>query len=77
MILAVGLYERAAITADQAAVLAGISKREFIETAGRYGVSDFDQTTIEEILQDAEVVEKAVDWDAVNRRLAARAQKNG
>ena len=41
MILAAKLYERGELSSGQAAELAGISKRTFIETLGNYGVSIF------------------------------------
>ncbi|MBU0765528.1 MAG: UPF0175 family protein [Bacteroidetes bacterium] len=44
MILASGLYERGKLSMGQAAELAGISKRTFIEILGHYGVSLFNQS---------------------------------
>lgn len=41
MILAAKLYERGELSSGQAAELAGISKRTFIEVLGNYGVSIF------------------------------------
>ena len=41
MFIAAKLYERAVLSQGQAAELAGISKREFIESLGNYGVSVF------------------------------------
>lgn len=41
MILAGQLYENKKLSLGQAAGLVGISKREFIETMGRYGFSLF------------------------------------
>lgn len=41
MILATKLYERGELSSGQAAELAGLSKRTFIELLGRYGVSVF------------------------------------
>lgn len=70
MILAAGLYERGELTSGQAAALVGITKREFIETVGQYGVSVFGQTTIEEILQDAENAAAATDPEVLKRSLA-------
>jgi len=52
MYLASRLYAESKLTAGQAAQIAGISKREFIGTVGKYGVSVFGQTTIEEVLSD-------------------------
>lgn len=39
MILAAKLYEDAKLSAGQAAHIAGLSKRAFIEIVGKYGVS--------------------------------------
>ena len=39
--LAAKLYEDAILSAGEAAKIAGISKRDFIEIIGRYGVSVF------------------------------------
>lgn len=41
MIVAAKLYEDSKLTSGQAAQLAGLSKRTFIELLGRYGVSVF------------------------------------
>lgn len=41
MILAAKLYERGELSSGQAAELAGLSKRTFIELLGSYGVSVF------------------------------------
>ena len=41
MIFAAKLYELGKISQGQGAKIAGIAKREFIETLGRYGVSIF------------------------------------
>lgn len=41
MILATKLYEDRKLSSGQAAQLAGISKRTFIELLGKYGVSVF------------------------------------
>ena len=41
MILAASLYEKSKLSLGQAADLAGISKRNFIEILGNYGVSIF------------------------------------
>lgn len=41
MILATKLYERGELSSGQAAELAGLSKRTFIELLGSYGVSVF------------------------------------
>jgi predicted HTH domain antitoxin len=42
--LATKLFEAGKLSSGQAAVLAGLSKRAFIEIAGKYGVSIFSQT---------------------------------
>ena len=41
MIVASKLYEEGKLSSGQAAKLAGVSKRTFIELLGRYGVSVF------------------------------------
>jgi predicted HTH domain antitoxin len=41
MQLAALLFEKAILSSGQAADLAGISKREFLESIGKYGVSIF------------------------------------
>lgn len=41
MILAAKLYEDQKLSSGQAAQMAGVSKRTFIELLGRYGVSVF------------------------------------
>lgn len=42
--LAAKLYEDAILSAGQAAEIAGISKRAFIELLGHYGVSSFGES---------------------------------
>ena len=49
--LATKLYEDALLSAGQAAELANLSKRSFIEIMSKYGVSPF-STKIEDILND-------------------------
>lgn len=44
MQLASHLYDKGILSSGQAADLAGISKREFIETVGQYGVSLFGES---------------------------------
>ncbi len=44
MQLAAQLFEKGILSSGQAADLAGISKREFIESAGKYGVSIFGES---------------------------------
>ena len=51
--LATKLYEDAILSAGQAAELARLSKRAFIEIMGKYGVSPFSNKT-EDILNDIE-----------------------
>lgn len=41
MIIAAKLYENGTLSSGQAAELAGLSKRAFIEVVGKYGVSVF------------------------------------
>ena len=51
MIVAARLFDIGELSSGQAATLAGITKREFIETVGRYGVSIF-QYSPEELDRD-------------------------
>lgn len=44
MHLAAHLFEQGILSSGQAAEMAGISKREFLENAGRYGVSIFGES---------------------------------
>lgn len=44
MIVASKLYEDGKLSSGQAAEIAGLSKRTFIELLGRYGVSVFSQS---------------------------------
>jgi predicted HTH domain antitoxin len=44
MHLAAYLFEKGILTSGQAAKVGGISKREFIETIGQYGVSIFGES---------------------------------
>jgi predicted HTH domain antitoxin len=44
MQLAAHLYDRGIMSSGQAANLIGITKREFIETVGQYGVSIFGES---------------------------------
>jgi predicted HTH domain antitoxin len=48
MQLAAHLFEKGIMSSGQAADLAGVSKREFLENAGKYGVSIFGES-IEDI----------------------------
>ncbi len=51
MIVAAKLYEEGKLSSGQAAQIAGLSKRAFIEILGRYGVSIF-STSIEDLHSD-------------------------
>lgn len=51
MIVAARLFDLGELSSGQAAELAGITKREFIESVGRYGVSIF-QYSAEELERD-------------------------
>jgi predicted HTH domain antitoxin len=53
MIIASKLYEDGTLSSGQAADLAGISKRAFIELIGKYGVSVF-SNSIEDLESDIE-----------------------
>lgn len=44
MAVAAVLFEKGILSSGQAAALVGITKREFIETGGLYGVSVFGET---------------------------------
>lgn len=44
MQLAAHLFEKGIMSSGQAAELVGISKREFLENVGKYGVSIFGET---------------------------------
>lgn len=53
MIVAAHLFDIGELSSGQAAKLAGITKRQFIETVGQYGVSIF-QYSVEELERDLE-----------------------
>jgi predicted HTH domain antitoxin len=53
IILAGELYEREKLSLGQAADLAGLSKRAFIEIMGKYGFSIFSQST-DDLISDIE-----------------------
>nr|WKN39432.1 UPF0175 family protein [Tunicatimonas sp. TK19036] len=53
IILAGELYEREKLTLGQAADMAGLSKRAFIEIMGKYGFSVFSQST-DDLISDIE-----------------------
>lgn len=44
MIIAASLFEQGILSSGQAAELAGITRREFLEEVGKYGVSVFGET---------------------------------
>ncbi len=54
MQLAAHLYDKGIISSGQAADIVGISKREFIETVGQYGVSIFGESIddLEQIINE-------------------------
>jgi predicted HTH domain antitoxin len=54
MLLAAVLFERGILSSGQAADMAGISKRKFLESAGSYGVSIFGESAedIEKIINE-------------------------
>ncbi len=51
MLIAAKLYEDAKISAGEAAEIAGLSKRAFIELLGRYGVSVF-SSSVSDLYED-------------------------
>ena len=55
MAVAVVLFDKGIFSSGQSAEFAGISKRDFIENAGKYGVSVFGETPedLKGILPDA------------------------
>lgn len=53
MIIAAKLYEDAKLSAGQAAEIAGLTKRAFIEILGKYGVSVF-SSSIDDLHSDIE-----------------------
>ncbi|NOT48332.1 MAG: UPF0175 family protein [Acidobacteria bacterium] len=57
MTLAAKLYEDGTLSGGQAAELVGVSKRDFLEQLGRYGVSIFGYTA-EELREDLERLRK-------------------
>lgn len=44
MLVAAALFEKGILSSGQAADFAGITKREFLESAGKYGVSIFSES---------------------------------
>ncbi len=57
MLLGAKLYEDGTLSGGQAAALAGVTKREFLESLGKYGVSIFGYTA-EELREDLERLRK-------------------
>lgn len=51
MIVAAKLFEMGELSSGQAAKMVGITRREFLESVGKYGVSIF-QYDVEELEQD-------------------------
>jgi predicted HTH domain antitoxin len=49
MMLAAKMYERGILSAGQAAEVVGLTKRAFIELLGKYGVSVFGYSSLEEL----------------------------
>jgi len=54
---AVKWYEMRRVSQGRAAEIAGLSRGEFIDALGRYGISPFQQTA-DELVQDAEVASR-------------------
>ena len=54
---AVKWYEIRRVSQGRAAEIAGLSRGEFIDALGRYGISPFQQTA-DELVQDAEVASR-------------------
>lgn len=53
MIIAAKLYEDSKLSAGQAALVAGLSKRAFLEMLGNYGVSIF-SNSVSDLYSDIE-----------------------
>ena len=51
MNLSMMLFDRGILTSGQAAAMVGISKRSFVELAGKYNVSVF-QYDVDELMED-------------------------
>ena len=58
---AVKWYELERISQGRAAEIAGVSRAEFVESLGRYGVTPFQQTA-DEILADLDLLERWVSF---------------
>ena len=59
---AVKWYELERVSQGRAAEIAGVSRAEFIDALGKYGVTPFQQTG-EEILADLDALKRAYDPD--------------
>ena len=59
MMIASTLFDRGDLSSGQAAEIVGIGRREFLETAGKYGVSIF-QYSAEELKEDLARLRKEV-----------------
>lgn len=57
MILAAKLFDLGELSSGQAAKMAGITRREFLESVGKYGVSIF-QYDAQELREDLKRLEK-------------------
>jgi len=57
LILAAKLFDLGELSSGQAAKMAGISRREFLESVGKYGVSIF-QYTADELKEDLQRLRK-------------------
>ena len=69
MIVAAKLFEQGKLSSGRAAEVVGITKREFIETVGKYGVSIFG-TQPDELEQELENARGAVLWpNGINETL--------
>ncbi len=62
MAAAVKWYELERISQGRAAEIAGVSRAEFIDALGRYGVTPFQQTA-DEILADLDLLERGQERD--------------
>jgi len=57
MFVAAKLFDQGKLSSGQATAIAGISKREFIESVGEHGVSVFQQSP-EDLIRDLENMSK-------------------
>jgi predicted HTH domain antitoxin len=57
MILAAKLFDMGELSSGQAAKMVGITRREFLETVGKYGVSIF-QYDVDELEEDLKRLRK-------------------